>query len=164
MYAGHVAAGLALRGRAPRLPVTALLFGAFLLDFLWIIFGIFRLDHSAWDDWSHSLLMSVIWATTFAALFWRLGWRAAVVMWFAVLSHYVLDLLVQGSSLYPEAPVYLLIPIFIKHHYRLFQLLVCVVLLAVFLFDQRRARLSAWRGWAVCSVVLAMNLRFLLGV
>ena len=48
MYAGHFAAGLALRGRERRLPTVALLFGAFLLDFLWIFFGVFHLDHTPW--------------------------------------------------------------------------------------------------------------------
>lgn len=164
MYAGHFAAGLALRGRARRVPVMALLFGAFLLDLLWILFGVFHLDNTAWDDWSHSLVMSVVWATAFAALFWRLGRRAFAVAWLAVFSHYVLDLTVQGASLYPNEPRRLLIPTLVANHYRLFQLLVCIVLLAVFLYDERRSFLAAWRVWAVCGLVLALNLRFLLGV
>jgi hypothetical protein len=164
MYAGHFAAGLALRGRARRVPVTALLAGAFLLDFLWILFGVFHLDHTAWDDWSHSLVMSVVWATAFAACFWRLGRRAFFVVWLAVFSHYVLDLTVQGASLYPNEPMRLLIPILVPMHYRLFQLLVCILLLAVFVYDERRSALPAWQVWAVCGLVLAANLRFLLGV
>ena len=164
MYAGHFAAGLALRGRARRVPVMALPFGAFLLDLLWILFGVFHLDNTAWDDWSHSLVMSVVWATAFAALFWRLGRRAFAVAWLAVFSHYVLDLTVQGASLYPNEPRRLLIPTLVANHYRLFQLLVCIVLLAVFLYDERRSFLAAWRVWAVCGLVLALNLRFLLGV
>jgi hypothetical protein len=48
--------------------------------FFWILFGVFHLDNTAWDDWSHSLVMSVVWATTFAAFFWRLGRRAFVVV------------------------------------------------------------------------------------
>jgi hypothetical protein len=164
MYAGHFAAGLALRGRARRVPVTALLFGAFLLDLFWILFGVFHLDNTAWDDWSHSLVMSVVWATAFAAFFWRLGRRAFVVVWLAVFSHYVLDLTVQGASFYPNEPMRLLIPILVANHYRLFQLLVCMVLLAVFVYDERRSSLPAWRVWAACCLVLALNLRFLLGV
>jgi hypothetical protein len=113
---------------------------------------------------SHSLVMSVVWATAFAALFWRLGRRAFAVAWLAVFSHYVLDLTVQGASLYPNEPRRLLIPTLVANHYRLFQLLVCIVLLAVFLYDERRSFLAAWRVWAVCGLVLALNLRFLLGV
>ena len=164
MYAGHFAAGLALRGRAPRVPITALLVGAFLLDFLWISFGVFQLDHTAWDDWSHSLVMSAVWATGFAAFFWGLGRRAFVVVWLAVFSHYVLDLIVQGASLYPNEPTRLLIPILVTNHYRLFQLLVCILLLAVFMYDERGSALAAWRPSAVCFLVLVLNLRFLLGM
>jgi membrane-bound metal-dependent hydrolase YbcI (DUF457 family) len=164
MYAGHFAAGLALRGRARRVPVTALLAGAFLLDFLWILFGVFHLDHTAWDDWSHSFVMSAVWATAFAAFFWRLGRRAFIVAWLAVFSHYVLDLIVQGASLYPNEPMRLLIPILVADHYRLFQLLLCIVLLAIFGCDERRSSLPAWRAWAVCCLVLVLNLRFLLGM
>jgi hypothetical protein len=85
MYAGHFAAGLALRARAPRVPVAVLLAGAFLLDFLWIAFGVSHLDKTAWDDWSHSLVMSMIWATLFAVFFWRLGRRAFIIVWLAVI-------------------------------------------------------------------------------
>jgi hypothetical protein len=99
-----------------------------------------------------------------AAFFWRLGRRAFFVVWLAVFSHYVLDLTVQGASLYPNQPLRLLIPILVTNHYRLFQLLVCIVLLAVFVYDERRSNLRAWRVWAVCCLVLALNLRFLLGV
>ncbi len=109
MYAGHFAAGLALRGRTRRVPVTALLFGAFLLDVSWISLGVLRWDHTPWDDWSHSLVMSVVWATVFAALFWRRGRRAFAIAWLAVSSHYVLDLIVQGAWLYPNQPKRLLI-------------------------------------------------------
>jgi hypothetical protein len=164
MFAGHFAAGLALRGRAPRVPIATLLVGVFLLDFLWILFGVFHLDHTAWDDWSHSLVMSAAWATVFSAFFGRLDRRAFVVVWLAVFSHYVLDLIVQGASIYPNEPMRLLIPILVSDHYRLSQLLVCVVLLAVFVYDERRSSLPAWRAWAVCCLVLVLNLRFLLGI
>jgi hypothetical protein len=79
MYAGHFAAGLALHGRAPRVPVAVLLIGSFLLDLLWIALGITHLDKTDWDGWSHSLVMSIFWATLFARLVLALGakgrWR-----------------------------------------------------------------------------------------
>ena len=164
MYAGHFAAGLALRGRAPRVPVTALLIGAFLLDILWILFGVFHLDHTPWDDWSHSLLISVLWATLFAAFFLRLGRAAFAAVWLAVFSHYVLDLTVQGASIYPNQPMRLFIHPWITVHYRWFQLIVCIPLVAVFAYDARRTSLNAWKIGGVCILVLALNLRFLVGV
>jgi hypothetical protein len=109
-------------------------------------------------------LMSVIWAAMYAACFWTLGRRAFWVLWLAVFSHFILDLIVQGASLYPNQPMRLLVPILVNHHYRLFQLLTCVVLLAIFVYDERRSRLPAWRILMVCGLVLSLNLRFVLGV
>ena len=164
MYAGHFAAALALRGRAPRVPVSALLIAAFLLDLFWILFGVLHLDHTPWDDWSHSLLMSIFWATIFAAFFLRLGRAAFLAVWLAVFSHYLLDLTVQGASLYTNQPMRLLIHPLVTLHYRWFQLVVCLVLLAIFVYDTRRTPLPAWKIWAVCALVLVLNLRFLLGL
>jgi hypothetical protein len=158
MYAGHFAAGLALRGRAPRAPLTVILIGVFVLDILWVVFGVLHWE-TAPDDWSHSLLMSILWASLFAAAFRRFGLKACVVIWLAVFSHFALDLLVQGGTLYPGAP---LIKPFIVGGARVFQLAVCVVCLAVYVYDARRASLPAWRTWVVCAIVVAMNGRFLL--
>ena len=87
-----------------------------------------------------------------------------MVVWLAVFSHYVLDLIVQGASLYPNEPIRFLIPILVTQHYRLCQFLVCIVLLAIFLNDERRSFMPAWRVWAVCCLVLMLNFRFLSGV
>lgn len=160
MYAGHFAVGLALRGRAPRVPLTVILIGVFVLDILWIVFGVLHWETPR-DDWSHSLLMSILWASMFAAVYWRFGMKACVVIWLAVFSHFVFDLLVQGGTLYPGAP---LIKPFIKERARLFQLAVCVLCLAIYVYDARRASLPARRMLAVCAIVVAMNGRFLLGM
>jgi hypothetical protein len=164
MYAGHFAAGLALRGRAPGVPVAVLLIGAFLLDLLWIAFGVLHLDKTGWDDWSHSLVMSMFWATLFAAFVLRLGRRAFVVVWLAVFSHYVLDLTVQGATYYPNEPRNWLIQPFVTDHYRWFQALTCVALMWVFVYDCRREVRPLSRVWAVFAIVMLMNFRFLLGV
>lgn len=164
MYAGHFAAGLALRGRAPRVPVTVLLVGAFLLDLLWITFGVSHLDKTDWDDWSHSFVLAIFWATLFAAFFWRWGRRAFAVVWLAVISHYVLDLTVQGATYYPNEPPNWLLQPFVTVHYRWFQAVVCLVLMSVFLYDSRREALPPGRVWAVFVIVMLMNFRFLLGV
>jgi membrane-bound metal-dependent hydrolase YbcI (DUF457 family) len=160
MFAGHFAAGLALRGRAPRVPLTVLLIGVFVLDILWVIFGVLHWETPR-DDWSHSLLMSILWASLFALVFWRFGAKSCAVIWLAVFSHFVLDLIVQGGTLYPGAP---LIRPFIGERARVFQLMVCVGCLAVYVYDARRSALPAWRTWTVCAIVGAMNGRFLLGM
>lgn len=164
MYAGHFAAALALRGRALRVPVHVLLTAAFLLDLLWIAFGVTRLDNTAWDDWSHSLLMSTLWGTLFALLFWRWGRRAVLVIWLAVISHCVLDLTVQGASYYPNEPQSWLIHPLVTDHYRWFQAIVCLVLMLVFVYDCKKSGVTSLRTWAVFAIVILMNLRFLLRV
>ena len=54
--------------------------------------------------------MSALWGILFAAMFWNRGRVAVIALWLAVLSHYVLDLLVQKATLYPGAPQRLMIP------------------------------------------------------
>ena len=73
MYVGHFAAALAIKAHEPRAPTWALLVGVGLLDLLFgplVLAGIeratltpgvspgFSLDYI---DWSHSLLMSLVW-------------------------------------------------------------------------------------------------------
>lgn len=104
MYAGHFAAGLALKAKEPAAPMWGILIGVGLLDLLFGPFVLagwervtmtpgmspgFSLDHI---DWSHSLLMSLVWSMLFGAVFLRWGRRVAVVMGAAAFSHFVLDL------------------------------------------------------------------------
>jgi hypothetical protein len=121
MYAGHFAAGLALKAKEPRAPMWGILIGVGLLDLLFGPFvlmgwerasvtpGIspgFSLDHI---DWSHSLVMSVIWSALYAALFLRLGARVAGVMGVAAFSHFPLDLPMHppDMALWPGSDVHL---------------------------------------------------------
>lgn len=83
MFAAHFAAGLALKGRAPRAPLPALILGAFVLDGLWIVLSVLRIDRTYYDDWSHSLVMSILWASLFSLFFRRLGRRVMCVLWLA---------------------------------------------------------------------------------
>ena len=104
MYAGHFAAAAVLRAREPRAPFWGLLLGVGLLDLLFgpfLLLGIeratvtpgvspgFSLDHI---DWSHSLVMALVWSVGFAALWAGRGKRVAVMMGAAVFSHFLLDL------------------------------------------------------------------------
>jgi len=103
MYAGHFAAGLAIKAKEPRVPTWAVLLGVGFLDVLFGIFvmlGIervrvtpgvspgFSLD---FIDWSHSLAMAIVWAAVFSSFFWRRGRTVALAVAFAVFSHFLLD-------------------------------------------------------------------------
>lgn len=121
MYAGHFAAGLTLKAAEPRAPMWALLLAVGLPDLLFgpfVLLGIerasitpgvppgFSLDHI---DWSHSLLMSVVWSGLFALPFLRWGRRVAGFMALAVFSHFLLDLPMHPAdlALWPEAATHL---------------------------------------------------------
>jgi len=72
MYAGHFAAGLALKARTPEAPTWGLLTGVALLDILFgpfVLAGIERVSVTPtvspgfsldYIDWSHSLMMSIV--------------------------------------------------------------------------------------------------------
>ena len=121
MYAGHFGAGLALKARYPKAPTWGLLLGVGFLD---VLFGPFVL--LGWErvtitpgvspgfsldyiDWSHSLLMSLVWAGLFGLCFLRLGRSTALVLAASVFSHFVLDLLMHPSdlALWPGSRIHL---------------------------------------------------------
>ena len=66
----------------------------------------FSLDYI---DWSHSLVMSVVWSVLFGALFVRWGRRVAVVMGIAAFSYFLLDLPMHPSdmALWPDSSTHL---------------------------------------------------------
>jgi hypothetical protein len=148
-----------MRGRARQLPVAVYVGGAFLLDFLWVVLGVTGIDPTPWSDWSHSLVMTVIWATAAAATFVRFGSAAIVAVWLVVFSHFVLDLLVQGGTLFPYAPQNLLIPVLVTTHAWALQLLLSAALLIVFVRDEWKAGVLSWRTLAACALVVALAFR-----
>ena len=111
MYAGHLATGLALKAKEPKAPMWGLLVGVGLLDLLFGPFVLASIERVSitpdippgfsldYIDWSHSLLMSLVWSLVYAALFLRLGRRIAAFMGFAVFSHFLLDLPVHPRDL-----------------------------------------------------------------
>ncbi|HET9386467.1 MAG TPA: hypothetical protein VFO67_15120 [Gemmatimonadales bacterium] len=121
MYAGHFAAGLVLKTGVPDAPTWGLMAGVGVLDILFGPFVLLGLEHVSitpggspgfsldYIDWSHSLLMSVVWSAVYAALFWPHGRAVVVGMGVAVFSHFALDLVVhpQDLALWPGAPVHL---------------------------------------------------------
>lgn len=121
MYAGHFAAALAIKGRAPRAPTWGLLVGAGLLDLLFAPFALLGLERVSvtpgaarglsFDhiDWSHSLATAVLWSALFGLLFRRHGRATIVAMAAAVFSHFVLDVVVHPAdlALWPGAATHL---------------------------------------------------------
>ena len=159
MFVGHFAASLAMRGRARQVPIAAFVGGAFLLDFFWIAFAVTGLDLTPWSDWSHSFVMAMIWATAFAALFIKFGRNAAVAVWLIVFSHFALDMLTQGASLYPHEPHTPAIPILVTSYAWGLQRMLTGAFLIIFVWDEWRARAISWRTFAACALVIALSFR-----
>lgn len=124
MFIGHFAVGFASKSAAPRTSLLWLLAAPQLADILWPVFLLLGWEHVRIDPratrfspldlydfpWSHSLAALVVWATIFAGLYW-LATRyrpGAVVLWFGVISHWVLDWITHRADmpLYPGSPRY----------------------------------------------------------
>jgi len=173
MYAGHFAAGLAIKARAPEAPTWGLLTAVGLLDILFgpfVLAGIerasltpgippgFSLD---FIDWSHSLVMSLVWAAGFGALFLGRGRRIAGIMGFAVFSHYLMDLPMHppDMALWPGSATHLGLGLWrmLPTGWWFAELAVIAVLLTIYI---RRARNDPSFGrhrWAVVFVVLLLH-------
>jgi uncharacterized membrane protein YhaH (DUF805 family) len=118
MFIGHYAVGLAAKRVEPSLSLAALLAAPQVLDLLWPIFvlaGIEHVDVAPGDTaftplrfvsypWSHSLVMSVVWAIAFGAIVRLRGasMRASAIAAALVVSHWVLDV----ASHRPDMPLW----------------------------------------------------------
>jgi len=123
MFLGHFAVGFASKKFAPRTNVAVLIASACFLDVLWPVFILLGweqvriqpgdtrytpLDFVSYP-WSHSLLMSMVWATAFAVVYYLIArYRAgAIAVWIGVVSHWVLDWISHRPDmpLYPGGPL-----------------------------------------------------------
>ena len=117
MFVGHFAVGFAGKRWAPKTSLALLVFAAALADVLWLIFNALGVEHvriapgitrlNALDlydyPWSHSLLTNVLWGALLGGAYflWRRSRPAAVVLFVAVVSHWVLD----WASHRPDMPL-----------------------------------------------------------
>jgi membrane-bound metal-dependent hydrolase YbcI (DUF457 family) len=118
MFIGHFAVGFGAKRFAPRASLAVLMAAPLLADLLWPPFLLLGWEHvriSPGDTrftpfdfydypWSHSLLMGAVWATLFTLIYWVLqrDRSGAVVVWFGVVSHWVLDWITHR----PDMPLY----------------------------------------------------------
>src|SRR5579862_569066 len=118
MFIGHFAVGFASKPLAPRTSLAWLMAAAQLADLLWPVFLFLGWEHVRIDPsatrftpldlydfpLSHSLAALALWATIFGGIYWLLTrYRAgALVLWFAVISHWVLDWITHR----PDMPLY----------------------------------------------------------
>jgi len=119
MLVGHLAVGLAGKRVEPRISLGTLVLAALLADLLWCVFMIAGIERVQYKPgmgaanyfgasdiaMSHSLLMDVVWAALFAAAYFlkRRYPRGALVLFLAVLSHWLLDFVAHRPDM-PLAP------------------------------------------------------------
>jgi membrane-bound metal-dependent hydrolase YbcI (DUF457 family) len=118
VFIGHFAVGFASKRAAPRASLGVLMAAPLFLDLLWPIFLIGGIESVRIEPnpnrflildlhdfpWSHSLVTSLAWSAVFATAFWaatRYG-RGAMVLAFAVFSHWLLDFVTHR----PDLPLY----------------------------------------------------------
>jgi membrane-bound metal-dependent hydrolase YbcI (DUF457 family) len=122
MFIGHDACALAAKPATPRVSLGVLIAAPNLLDLLWPIFLLLGIEHVAirpgitkmtpldfYDyPWSHSLAMSIVWASLFALGYWLFTRHAAgaVMCGALVVSHWVLDFITHRPDLplWPGGP------------------------------------------------------------
>ncbi len=121
MLIGHYAPALMLKRARPSIPLWLLFLAVQLVDVGWGLFILGGLEHARivpgfsqsndldlyYMPYTHSVVATVVWATAFALAWAALrpaGVRAkeAVVVWLAVASHFVLDLIVH----LPDLPIF----------------------------------------------------------
>lgn len=115
MFIGHFAVALAAKPAAPRASLGTLFIACELVDLVWPVFLLIGVERVAIRPgitaftpldflhypWTHSLLMSVLWAIAFAALYFLISrkTREALIVGVVVLSHWFLDLLMHRPDL-----------------------------------------------------------------
>jgi membrane-bound metal-dependent hydrolase YbcI (DUF457 family) len=113
MYIGHFATSFAIKARAKDVPLIALLAATGFVDYVYASLTILIIEKSAgghflFIDWSHSVLMGLVWSILFALLFYRRGRAVMLILGFAVFSHILCDILVHEAdiALYPFSTVH----------------------------------------------------------
>jgi membrane-bound metal-dependent hydrolase YbcI (DUF457 family) len=173
MYVGHLAAGMALKAKEPKAPTWALLLGVGMLDILFgpfVLMGIehatmtpeispgFRLDYI---DWSHSLVMSIVWSILFGMLFWKLGRAVATIIGLSVFSHFMLDVPMHPAdlALWPNSSVHLGLGLWqrLPHGWWFVELAVIALAWGYYWRKSRGSTLFGGRPIAVAVVLLALH-------
>jgi membrane-bound metal-dependent hydrolase YbcI (DUF457 family) len=161
MYAGHFAAGLALKTIEPRAPTLGLMVGVGFLDLVFGVLVAARIEGGGFSHfntpWSHSLAMAVIWSLGFAAFYWRLGLRVFLAMAAAVFSHWLLDLVSHNADmqLWPHSAISLGFGPMFGGLGGWLELAVSLAGLAAYVLWARRPE-NRPRRWAVVCGVMAM--------
>jgi hypothetical protein len=173
VYAGHFAAGLAIKAKVPAAPTWALLLGTGFLDVLFGVFVMLGIEKATMTphvspgfsldfiDWSHSLLASLLWAALFAGAFRPRTRAIAAALAFAVFSHFLLDLPMHPPdlALWPHAEIH--VGFGLWHRLPIgwwwIELAFITAACAYYIVRARTERTFGGRAWWACSVILVLH-------
>lgn len=115
MFVGHFGLGLSGKKVAPSISLGTLFLGVQFLDLLWptfLLLGIERVEINppgtsqvpldfVYYPWTHSLLMAIIWGVVVGGIYYvvRRNLRNTMILFFCVVSHWLLDLFVHHQDL-----------------------------------------------------------------
>ena len=107
MYLGHYAVALAAKRASPGTSLGTLILASQLIDIIWPLLVLTGIEKVAVDPGNtvvtplnfthypvtHSLLMVLVWASLFSTIYWFItrNRTGSLVVWFAVMSHWILD-------------------------------------------------------------------------
>ena len=180
MFIGHFAVGFAAKKFAPRPSLGTYFLAVAFLDVLWPIFLIFGIETVAIEPgntlmtplnfisypYSHSLLMTIVWATLFAFVYnyIRRDIHGAKILWVAVASHWILDTVTHRADLplFPGSNVFIGFGLW---NSILGTLIIegAMFVFSVFLYDEitqpkdRTGKLSFWTFVSVMTMLYVMN-------
>ena len=119
MFLGHYGVGFAAKKVESRASLGTYIMAAVFLDLLWPVFLLIGLEHVKIDPgntivtplnfnyypFSHSLLMSIVWALLFGGIYYLIkkNKRISIILGLCVFSHWILDFIVHRADL-PLAP------------------------------------------------------------
>jgi hypothetical protein len=175
MFVGHYGVAFAVKTPRNKIPLWVLFVAVQLLDFLWAPFVLLGIEKvrfvpgitatNALDlyymPYTHSLIGALFWSAVAFAIY-KIGWRniasnsAALLVGFAVFSHWLLDLIVHR----PDLPIYddTLKVGFGLWNYRgiEFVLEIAILLFGVVLYLKRNSAIARKIGIIIFVAVLAL--------
>jgi hypothetical protein len=173
MFAGHFAAGLAIKAAEPRAPTWAILLGTGFVDVLFGAFLVAGIERASitpgvspgfsldFIDWSHSLLMSLVWAAVYAVWFLKQGKLIAAVCGFAVFSHFLLDFPMHPGdlALWPHSAAHVGLGIWTRlpQGWWVFELVFILLCASYYVSRAKKLQTFGGRAYLAIAVVLVLH-------
>ena len=96
---GHLAVGFAAKRLVPEVSIFVFFVAAYVIDFLYFIFLAIGIETIAFDPWSHSLVMAIVWSflSGFIVFLVSKKLRSGLILGLVAFSHWILDVIVWDN-------------------------------------------------------------------